>query len=100
MHRRHCAYLLVALLAFTASASAQSNGRQSFAPGQLGPINGGLPTITGIAMSGQTFFGDPGKWNGPSPTYAYQWARCSSTGTACSSITLANAQTYLETAAD
>jgi hypothetical protein len=99
MHRRHCAVLLGALFVFTASASAGNNANL-VAPGQLAPISDALPTITGIAMTGQTFLGDPGKWNGPSSSYGYQWARCSSAGTACTAIALANAQTYLETAAD
>jgi hypothetical protein len=99
MHRRHCAVLIVALFVFTASASAGNNANL-VAPGQVAPISDTLPTITGIAMAGQTFLGSTGKWTGPSSNYAYQWVRCSSTGTACAAISLANAQTYLETAAD
>jgi Polysaccharide lyase len=98
MHRRHCALLLVALLVFTASASASSKTAQ--APGQIAPIGESLPTITGVAMVGQTFFGVSGSWNGPAPSYAYQWVHCSSTGTLCAPIAKATAQNYLESSAD
>jgi fibronectin type 3 domain-containing protein len=99
MRRRYYAVLLVGLLVFTASASAQS-AKMSSAPGQVAPVNDTLPTITGIAMAGQTFLGSSGNWTGPSPTSSYQWVRCSSTGTDCTAIASATAQSYLETAAD
>jgi hypothetical protein len=51
-------------------------------------------------MVGQTFLGAPGSWSGPSPSYAYQWVRCSTAGTTCAPITGATAQSYLELAAD
>lgn len=96
MRSRHYAVLLVVLLAFTSSASAQN----ASAPGLAAPLNETLPTITGIAMAGQKFLGDAGTWKGPSPVTSYQWARCSSSGTACVLITSATGQSYLETNAD
>src|SRR5439155_16640307 len=98
MHRRHCALLIFALLVFTASASASSKSSQ--APGQMAPIGESLPTITGIAMVGQTFLGGSGSWSGPPPGYAYQWVRCSTAGTSCYPITKATTQNYLETTSD
>ena len=61
MRSRHYAVLLVVLLAFTSSASAQN----ASAPGQAAPLNDVLPAITGIAMTGQTFLGNAGDWKGP-----------------------------------
>jgi hypothetical protein len=98
MRRRHFALLLVAMLVFTTSASAGS--QSASAPGRLAPISESLPTITGVAMVGQTFLGASGSWSGPAPGYAYQWVRCSSAGTLCAPIINATAPSYLETAAD
>src|SRR5438128_5478420 len=78
MHGRHCALPLVALLVFTASASAGSKSAQ--APGQLAPIDEPLPTVTGIAMAGQTFLRGSGSWGGPAPSYASQSVRGLSAG--------------------
>jgi hypothetical protein len=69
---------LVALLAFTASASAGSKSAQ--APEQLAPIDEPLPTVTGIAMAEQTFLQGSGSWSRHAPRYASQSVRCSSAG--------------------
>jgi Polysaccharide lyase len=74
MHGRHRALPLVALLAFTASASAGSKSAQ--APRQLAPIDEPLPTVRGIAMAEQTFLRGFGSWSGPAPSYASQSVRC------------------------
>jgi hypothetical protein len=74
MHGRQCALPLVALLAFTASASAGSKSAQ--VPGQLAPIDEPLPTVRGIAMAGRTFLRGSGSWSGPAPSYASQSVRC------------------------
>jgi hypothetical protein len=98
MRRRHCAYLLFALLVSTASTSAQ--GGITSAPGQLAPLSESLPSISGDTFVGQTLKAYSGKWNGPAATYSYQWVRCSSSGTACVPIAAATLQTYVVAASN
>jgi hypothetical protein len=65
------------------------------------PANTAPPTVTGTAQQGQTLTGTNGSWIGTAPiNYAYQWQRCSSTGTNCGNIALATASTYTPTSAD
>jgi hypothetical protein len=92
MRSRHYAVLLVALLSFTASASAENT---TVSPqGQSAPVNTGGPTISGVPVVGNTLQADTGKWSGPAAKYNYQWARCMSNGASCSPIASASAQTY------
>jgi hypothetical protein len=99
MRRRHSAFAVFALLFLCTNASA-ANGNGSLAPGQSTPINSTLPTITGTATVGKTLTANLGTWNGPSPSYSYQWLRCGTTGALCSPILTAKAQTYLVASAD
>jgi hypothetical protein len=59
-----------------------------------------LPTITGTAVEGQTLTEVHARWSTPPASYAYQWARCDSSGNHCQSISKATTQTYRLTAAD
>jgi Right handed beta helix region len=92
MRSRHSAVLLVALLAFTSSASAQSTGVPQ---GQSAPLSLSLPAISGAPVVGNTLNANAGKWNGPAANYGYQWVRCMSNGSSCSPIASASAQAYL-----
>jgi len=59
------------------------------------------PSISGTATQGATLTASPGSWSGtPSPTFAYQWNRCNTGGTACSAISGASASTYVLQRAD
>lgn len=98
MRSRHYAVLLVALLSFTASASAEN--KSVSAQGQSAPLNTTGPTISGVPVVGNTLQADTGKWNGPSAKYDYQWARCASNGASCSSIGSASEQAYRATNTD
>jgi hypothetical protein len=83
--------LLVLLpLGTTAFAGAPGN-----APGQSAPTKTSDPTISGKAIQGETLTASAGSWSGPSPTYAYQWNGCDSSGASCTLLAGATASTYL-----
>jgi hypothetical protein len=66
------------------------------------------PTVGGVVKVGRTLTAAKGTWTGtPTPTYAYQWYRCTATGVAaatvpetCTLITGATKSTYKLLAAD
>ncbi|MHB1243330.1 MAG: hypothetical protein ACYC1P_08035 [Gaiellaceae bacterium] len=63
------------------------------------PTNTTLPVITGNASQGGTLFSSTGVF--PSATsYAYQWLRCGSDGSACVDLAGATSSSYLVVAAD
>jgi len=83
------------------STSATSGATGVVQPAPTPPVNTTPPAISGTAQQGQTLTGDPGSWSGTAPiSYAYQWQRCDSGGSACAAITGATAQTYGLAAAD
>src|SRR5439155_10446484 len=52
-------------------------------------------------QAGQTLTASPGTWTGAQPiTFAYQWQRCSSSGSACAAISGATSPSYAVTSAD
>ena len=80
------------------------------ARGSAGPANNGQPTITGLAVEGQTVTGHNGSWfcdpacvpSGPENRggYEFQWQRCDAAGANCANITGAASQNYVVAAAD
>ncbi len=64
------------------------------------PLSSGLPTIGGTTTVGSTLTVSSGTWAGPTPSYAYQWDRCNSSGAACSVIPTATKQNYIPAATD
>jgi len=58
------------------------------------PIDGGSPAV------GQTLVASSGTWKGASGVYAYQWSRCNTSGTGCTSIPGATNQSYTVTGGD
>ena len=64
------------------------------------PVNSAPPTISGTAQQGQTLTESHGTWSNSPTGYAYQWQQCDSAGANCTTITGANAQTYVPVAAD
>ena len=72
------------------TASVDSNGSNVVtATGGSGPpVNTGLPAISGSPVQGQALAGTDGAWTGAVPiTFAYQWLRCDTNGSSCTSIT-------------
>ena len=83
------------LLLLTASAFAAA-GRTA-----ASPVNSSLPTITGTAQQGRTLTASNGSWDGTAPiAFTYQWQRCNSTGSSCSSIGGAKNQNYVASSGD
>jgi hypothetical protein len=98
--RRHhfiAAVLVVAIGSVVESAGAKPPDQ---APGQSAPFNTSAPVVAGSAVSRQSLAADPGSWSGPTPTFAFQWQRCNSSGGSCSSIADATASGYMVGAAD
>ena len=93
-------------LAATAVALVVVSGSAGAAPSvtaaaKSAPVNAALPAVSGTARQGQTLTASSGSWGGTLPiTYAYQWQRCNSGGTGCTSITGAASATYLLVSAD
>jgi hypothetical protein len=58
------------------------------------------PAITGTATVGSILSTTTGTWTNSPSSYAYQWERCSSTGTSCAAISGATAATYTLTSTD
>jgi hypothetical protein len=66
-----------------------------------GPVNTGVPAITGIAAVGKTLATSSGTWtSSTNVTYAYAWLRCDSSGNNCSAISNATSATYTVTSDD
>jgi hypothetical protein len=59
-----------------------------------GPANSALPTISGVAQSGQTLAEAHGAWSNSPSAYAYQWLRCDASGANCSGIDGATGASY------
>jgi hypothetical protein len=65
------------------------------------PADTSAPTISGVAIEGQTLSVSPGSWSGyPTPSFTYQWERCNALGQSCLAILGATASSYTALAAD
>ena len=64
------------------------------------PQNTAKPVLTGQAREGSTLTTSNGTWNNAPTSYSYQWQRCASDGTGCTTISGATAKTYTLAAAD
>jgi PKD domain/Carboxypeptidase regulatory-like domain len=66
----------------------------------LPPANVSPPSIAGVAQQGKTLSESHGEWENDPTEYSYQWLRCTSTATECSTIAGASSQSYVPVAAD
>ena len=91
----------------TASNSSGSSSASSSVsdvvvdPAPIAPSNTSPPTISGTTVVGQALSAGPGSWSGTAPiSFAYHWLSCDSTGSNCTTIPGANAQSYTLSAGD
>jgi hypothetical protein len=70
------------------------------APPPAVPANTAVPTISGVAQSGQMLTGSTGSWTNSPTSYAYKWQRCDSSGSNCAAISGAAASSYTAVTAD
>jgi hypothetical protein len=66
---------------------------------QFVPIADRPPTVGGTAEQDQTLIASSGAWSN-TPTLAFQWQRCDSSGASCTDVPGATGVTYVITAAD
>ena len=76
-------------------STCRSEYTPTVAPSTVAP-----PVLSGAAGLGQLLSTSEGSWMHAPSGYAYQWQRCSATGTGCTSISGATAATYRLTASD
>jgi hypothetical protein len=99
--RPRAAHLVLVAIAAAAIAAGVASAR-----GAAGPTNTSAPTITGVALTGNTLQASPGTWNPADVTVAYRWLRCDPAGgddssdKTCSTIDGATRQTYTVASAD
>jgi hypothetical protein len=74
-----------------------TSGQTSTVTAMPVPVNTAVPTITGTAQQGQTLTEHHGTWSNEPTGYAYQWLLCESSGSGCTEIAGATAQTYVPT---
>jgi hypothetical protein len=79
-------------------ADKSTNLIQQFAPNQP-PSNVSVPVVSGTPVQGQTLTTDNGTWTNSPSSFVYDWKRCDSAGSNCSSIG-ATQQNYQLVAAD
>src|SRR5262249_14364093 len=86
-----------ASIAADRSASSSQTAVVAAAP----PSNTAAPSVSGSAQVGQVLSASPGSWSGTAPiSYAYQWRRCDSSGSAGADIAGATASSYSAVTAD
>ena len=74
--RPRAAHLVLVAIAAAAIAAGVASAR-----GAAGPTNTSDPTITGVALTGNTLQASPGTWSPTAGvTFSYRWLRCDPAG--------------------
>lgn len=93
-------HLLAVVTATNSAGSASQASSQTGSVTSL-PAATAPPTVSGTPLVGQTLTAAPGTWSGtPTPTLAYQWQSCDSTGSNCLAIPGATRPDYVLVASD
>jgi hypothetical protein len=81
------ATIRVAVTAGNSAGSATAYSAATRIVAGVPPDNTVGPSISGTPQDGQTLTTGPGSWGGTKPIgFAYQWQRCSSSGSSCQAI--------------
>jgi hypothetical protein len=81
--------------ASNASGSGTASSSATAVVTPLPPVSTAPPTISGTAQQGQTLTAVNGAWTNEPTGYAHQWLQCDSSGSSCTPIAGATAQTYV-----
>lgn len=93
--------LQATVTATDANGEASSESTITSVIGYAPPANISPPEISGQAIEGETFTGTAGSWQGAATAYTYEWQRCDSSGTGCSTVESGPTRTtYRTTEAD
>jgi hypothetical protein len=83
------------------SGSTYSNLSGQVAAKSTPPVNVSLPVIVGTAAVGSRLTVSTGEWTGAvTDGFSYQWERCPSSGSSCTSISGATSSSYLVASPD
>jgi hypothetical protein len=99
MKRQRIGRRLVVAVALTVVACGAA-GAVALARSFAAPANTSPPTISGEAREGNTLTAKNGTWSNSPTSFAYQWRRCATDGTACGDISGATKETYALVTAD
>lgn len=89
---------LTPLLALLALTTALAGG--ALAQSSAAPSNSAKPQISGTEKAGSKLTTSNGTWSNSPTSFAYQWRRCATDGTACGDIVGATSQSYTLTSSD
>jgi hypothetical protein len=92
--------LRVVVTATNSAASVSATSALSALVAAAPLTNTALPIVSGAAQDGQALTASTGTWTGAPTAYAYQWQRCDTSGTACTSVAGATSSSYGVTSGD
>jgi hypothetical protein len=93
-------HILKAVVSATNAAGTTSATSAASAVVVTTPHAGSPPRISGRAQVGKRLSATHGTWSGPPMSYAYQWLRCSASGSKCAPIRKATKTAYRLTRKD
>ncbi|HEY3758592.1 MAG TPA: hypothetical protein VGL37_02435 [Solirubrobacteraceae bacterium] len=84
----------------SATSAATATVAAAAAQQPAAPTNTAMPAISGTPTTGQTLKTTNGAWTGSPTSYAYQWRRCSTSGSSCANVSGATHATYVLSTSD